>query len=527
MNRLRSFLAVALTATCVACASPNQPADFIITGGRVIAGDGSISGSSDVVIVGDRIVAIGPRARRDYDAATTIDATGKVVSPGFIDPHTHALSGLRALKPPQPLANYLTQGVTTLVIGNDGGGPADIAGQHQRIDQLSVGPNIATFVGHNAVREAVVGLDNRSPSAAELEQMRSLIDQAMQDGALGLSAGLYYPPGVYAQTAEVVALAQVAAGYGGLYESHIRDESSYTIGLLGAIDEALTIGRESGAAVHIAHIKALGVDVWGQSEAVIARIEAARSAGQVVTADQYPWQASGTRLRNALLSGWSRAGGNDALQARLTDATLRARIASDMKENLRRRGGADAILLTSGPHAGVTLEALAAQQSQSAINAALALIETGETRIASFNMNAEDIERFMVQPWVVTSSDGTVGHPRLYASFPQKYARYVREQQVISIEAFIQRSSADTAAILNLCDRGVLRPGAFADVIVFDAETFAPRADFRAPDRLSVGVNEMLINGRHVIADGELTGIYPGRAIRRDDCSPTDGRIVK
>ncbi|MEL7296404.1 MAG: amidohydrolase family protein [Pseudomonadota bacterium] len=515
---LLSLFAVASVAVLSACANSKPVADLAIINGVVFVGDGAPGYTADVVITGDRIVAVGRSARHGYRIRETIDAVGRTVSSGFIDPHTHALSALNYLEAPQPLEHYLRQGVTTLVIGNDGGGPPTIAERRSHLRRLKMGPNVAQFVGHNALRERVIGLDNRAPTPSELSEMTALAEQAMQEGALGLSTGLYYPPGVYATTDEVVALARVAAQYDGLYESHLRDESSYSVGLLAAVDEALEVGRRSGARVHIAHIKALGVDVWGYSERVIDRIETARAAGQVVTADQYPWRASGTRLGNALLPGWSRAGGRGALLQRLEAPELLARIREEMGDNLRRRGGADAILLTSGSFAGQTLASVATARAEPALATALALIRDGETRIASFNMHEDDIRQFMRQPWVVTSSDGTRGHPRLFASFPQKFAAYVQEQNVLTMPEFIQRSSATTADLLKLCDRGRLRVGAFADVIVFDLASFAPQADFETPDRLSVGVQHVIINGEVVMRDAKLKQAGAGRALSRGQC---------
>ncbi|MEO1574871.1 MAG: amidohydrolase family protein, partial [Pseudomonadota bacterium] len=405
MSARRTIIAVAIALgglwSCTG--GDDRPAvDTILHGGTVFDGTGRPGAVMDVATRGDRIVAVGEDLRTRYRATEEIDVGGQVVAPGFIDPHTHAIEDVENLAEPQPLVHYLTQGVSTLVIGNDGRGGADVSRTLEKLEGLGVGPNVAVFVGHNALRIAAMGMVDRAPTAEELDQMTHDVDRAMAEGALGLSAGLYYTPGVYATTEEVTALARVAARYGGLYESHIRDESTYSIGLLEAIDEALTIGRDSGAAVHIAHIKALGVDVWGQSEAVVTRINDARDAGQSVTADQYPWRASGTRLTNALLPGWVRAGGTDAMVERLRDNTVWARLLDEMRENLRRRGGARAILLTSGEHAGHTLHDVAATRDETPVDTALALILAGDARIASFNMHEDDIARFMTQPWVVT-----------------------------------------------------------------------------------------------------------------------------
>jgi len=366
-----------------------------------------------------------------------------------------------------------------------------------------------------------MGRDNRSPTVAELDQMKQTVREALEAGALGLSTGLYYAPASYASTDEIIELAKVAAEFDALYESHIRDESSYSIGLLGAIEEALEIGRQSGASVHIAHIKALGVDVWGQSEAVISAIEAAQSEGLRVTADQYPWSASGTRISNALIPNWAKADSDEAMFNRLRAPENQSRLQTEITENLRRRGGADAILLVAradgAPSRTLADEAVA--RGTDPIQAAIDIVSEGDSRIASFNMQDQDIERFMVQPWVMTSSDGTNGHPRKYASFPRKYRAYVLDKSVLSLAEFINRSTSLTATTLKLCNRGRLQPGYFADVVIFDPETFGPLADFSNPTELSEGVIHLFVNGGQAIAQGQIDTELHGRPLRRADCS--------
>ena len=386
----------------------------------------------------------------------------------------------------------------------------------RRLEANGIGTNTALFVGHGSLRDDVMGGENRAPTEQELAQMSGLVAEAMQSGALGLSTGLYYAPGNFAKTDEVVALARVAAEYGGVYDTHLRDESTYNIGLLAAIEETLRIGREANIPVHIAHIKALGVDVWGQSAAAIELIEKARESGQNVTANQYPWRASGTHLRNTLLPREVLSGSGDQYLQRLRDPSVVAEIRPAMKENLRRRGGASSLLVVVANDAeimGMTLAEVAESRGQHPIDCAIEIMLDGSTRVASFNMNQEDIEAFMQRDWVMTSSDGTDGHPRKYASFPKKYRDYVVDKGVISMEEFLYRSSGLTAETFGLDDRGRIEKGYAADIIAFDPEKLAPVATFESWNDLSVGVIYSIINGQLVIRDQRYTDNLPGRVL--------------
>lgn len=514
-------LSLALTGTARAAdkSSATTPFDVVIKGGTVYTGDAAPF-RGDVAISADRIVYVGPEAKGR--AAKVIDAKGLIVAPGFIDPHTHAGDALVSSDPAARLVlPFLTQGVTTAFIGVDGGGSAAIAKTLGTSGASAVsrdqGINFASYVGFGAIRSAVVGNADRTPTDAELEQMKQLVAKAMCEGALGLSTGLFYAPQSFARRDEVVALARIAASKGGIYDSHIRDEASYTIGLLGAVDETLAIGREAGIPVHFAHIKALGVDVQGQAPAVIARIEAAQKSGLSVTADQYPWSASGTRLSAALIPRWAQDGGRRAMLARISDQAVLAKMRPEIVDNLRRRGGPSAILITSGPpsFAGKTLAAIAADLKLEPVEAAIAVLQQDEAGIASFNQSEDDIAAFMRRPWVVTSSDASEGHPRYYASFARKYATYVQEHKVIDLRTFIAASTIRTARIFGLEGRGELKPGAFADVIAFDPARFAPRADYARPTLFSEGMELVIVNGQLAIENGAPTGLAGGRPLPR------------
>jgi len=516
---------VASIAICVAGVTSCQESepvvyDVRIAGGTVYDGRSDQAIEADVFIDKNKIVFVGDPSEANASAFSTIDATGLVVAPGFIDPHTHTLSDVMFSDDGKRLAGYLTQGVTTVVAGNDGGGPADIAGALNAAEDRGIGANFALFSGHGTIRGEVMGRENRVPTAVEIDEMKRLLRQALSDGALGLSTGLYYAPASYAGLDEIVSLAEVAAEFDALYESHIRDESSYSVGLLGAVEEALEIGRQSGADVHIAHIKALGVDVWGQSVDVITLIEAAQRDGIKVTADQYPWSASGTRISNALIPNWAKADSDEAMFARLRAPENHDRLIEEVTENLRKRGGADAILLvarTDGlPSRTLKDEAVAMQLGS--VQAAIEIVLRGDARIASFNMQDEDIENYMRQPWVMTGSDGTNGHPRKYASFPRKYRTYVEEKSTLTLSDFINRSTSLTAKTLGLCERGQIRVGYHADIVIFDPETFGPVADFSNPAEFSTGIEYLFVNGQQAIADGELSNTLYGQPLRRGEC---------
>jgi len=500
------------------CVTPSAEttirADLLFLGGVVVDGTGAPGRLADVAVSGDRIVFVGRASEARVRARRVIHADNLIVAPGFIDPHTHSLADLESDDPVRRSSlNHLTQGVTTILIGNDGGGTFDVAAQRARLESLGIGVNVASFVGFGRVREAVLGEAARAPDGAELARMRGLVAQALCEGAVGLSSGLYYSPQSFASTAEVIALAREAALRGGVYDTHLRDEGSDNIGLIAAVAEALEIGREAGIPVHIAHIKALGVDAHGQSGRVIEMIEAERAAGARITADQYPWSASGTGVVSALMPRWTQEGGEEAMQRRLQDRSLSARLQIEITDNIRRRGGAASLLLTGGPMSGLTLAQVASQRNIEPWEAARDIALGGSARLASFNMDEADVRAFMQREWVMTSSDSSAGHPRRVGTFPRKFAEYVRTIQLLSVEQFVQRSSALAATTFGLQARGSIRVGNFADIVVFSPETFAARATYQEPDLASVGAEYVVINGALAIDRGEAQGVREGRVL--------------
>src|SRR5262245_21010466 len=350
-----------------------QDADVLIRGGTLYDGSGRAAQRADVAIRGDRIVFVGDAARGAIKAARTIDATGLIVAPGFIDPHTHSFEGLPRLDSvARQNRGALMQGVTTVVTGADGRGPLDVARVLAESERAGIGTNTYALAGFGTVRSRVMGNSSGRATTAQIAQMRALIAQAMKEGAYGVGSGLFYAPQSYASTEEVIAVLKGATPYGGVYDTHQRDESSYTIGLLNSVREAIRIGRETGLTTNLGHVKALGVDVWGKADSVLLLMRRERAAGHMVVADQYPWTASGTGLSAALLPRWAEAGGRDSLLQRIADAPTRERLLTEMRDNLRRRGGDSTLLLTGGnaqarQYIGKTLKQVAAEKGTPAV----------------------------------------------------------------------------------------------------------------------------------------------------------------
>jgi len=497
--------------------------DVLIRNGRVLDGEGNPWFRADVALRDDRIAAVGDLAGADADRV--IDAEGLYVAPGFIDSHSHAGGGL-ASEDRSHAEPLLAQGVTTVLINPDGGGSVDLAEQRRELLRHGLGVNAAQLVPHGSIRREVLGMEDRAPDADELRRMRELTRAGMEEGAFGLSSGPFYAPGSYSDTDELVALAEVAAGYGGAYTSHVRDESNYTIGVVAALDEVIEIAERADLPGVHTHIKALGPPVWGYSTALVRRIERARERGVEVYADQYPYPASATGLGAALLPRWAQAGGRDSLVARFDRPGTMERIREAMVDNLARRGGPDRIQFRrfrEDPSIeGKTLEEVAEERGVSPIDAAISLLRRGGPGIVSFNMHEDDVRTLMAQPWTMTSSDGDlpewevgVPHPRSYGAFPRKIRTYALEEGVVGLEQAVRSMTSLPANVFRIRDRGAIREGAVADVVVFDLDRLADRATFTEPHQLSRGMVHVFVNGTAAIRDGSFTGERPGRVLRR------------
>ena len=508
--------AVLVLIVLAACSSEQQPAqsdapfDLLIVNATIYDGSGGPVIEGNIGVRDGEIETL--TATADSEATRVVDAAGLVVLPGFIDPHTHADPELFDAELADNL-NFQAQGVTTVFIGVDGSGIIDRETRVAQMNEHGIGTNVGWYAGHEPAREAAMGLANRAPSEEELDVMRDFVAAEMEAGALGLSTGLFYIPGSFSETAEVIELAKVAARYGGVYDSHMRDESSYNIGVLGSIRELIAIGEGADIPVHAAHLKALGRDVWGQSGDIIALVEAARERGVSVTADQYPWRASGTRFGSALVPAWVRADSEEAMFERLANPDLIDGIHEEMEGNLWRRGGEDSLLVTGESEwRGQTLGEIADAMGLEPVEAAIEVVRGGNPSIASFNMNPDDINALALQDWVMIGSDGSAGHPRKYASYPKAYRDYV-ESGLMNMAAYARRSAGLAADFFGLCDRGYIEPGRKADIAIIDTDNFLPMADFENPTELATGVEFLVVNGELAIADGAPTGERSGEVI--------------
>ncbi len=517
MNSFTLLLVLTLPAD-----APLIEADVVLQNATLVDGSGRPGQVGDLAIKDDKIVAVGK-----FQVAgkpRVLDATGLIIAPGFIDLHTHSDYPLQK-KETSPNLNYLMQGVTTAVTGNCGAGPVDCAAYFQAMEKLGIGSNVIHQVPHNAVRLQVMGNANRAPTAQELKAMQDLVEKGMKDGAFGLATGLIYNPGTYSKTDELIALAQVVARYGGFYASHIRDEGT---SVLAAIDEIIAIARKAGLRVHISHIKVSGRRAWGKAGDVIALIRRARKDGVPVTADQYPYHASSTSLTATLIPAKYREGSVKDMIRRLDDADIGPKMIKAIADHLDGREGGKALRIASFPPKkewqGKNLVAIADKEKKSVLDIALDITRQGGAQIVNFSMNEEEVRLFMKEDYVATASDGsamvpadTVPHPRSYGTFPRKIGRYAIEDKFISLEQAIRSASGLAADILKLPQRGYLKAGYFADVVVFDPKTYRDKATFDRPHQYPTGVVYLFVNGRRVIDQGRFTGTLAGRVLRHKE----------
>ena len=521
----------------VACAptAETKPAgipsfDIVLEGGSVWRGWGSNSIIADVGIRGDRIAAIGDLSGSSAQQRITVE--GLAVVPGFVDIHSHAVRGSRRssglFKHPDA-ENYIRQGVTTVIGGPDGGSELSIAKLLSDFEATPSSINFGTFIGHNTVREAVMGREDRAPTAAELEAMQRLVEKGMLDGAYGLSSGLKYIPGAYSETEEVIELAKVAGAYDGIYISHMREEG---LDLIKSMKETIRIGEEADLPAQITHHKAMGVEMWGASVETLALIDAANARGVDVSSDQYPYAASSTGI-SVLFPAWSLAGPREVQLARFRDAETRARIKEGIVFNLiHDRGGDDpsrvAIAdcewdasLNGKNFAEILIERGHPVTMEAAAELALEIQEKGGCSGVFHAMSEEDVARIMQHPRTMIASDGGihvpgegVPHPRNYGTFARVLAYYVRETQSMPAGEAIHKMSRMPAQRIGLDDRGLIQVGAMADIAVLDLDTVQDHASFENPHQYATGVQHVLVNGELVLMNGQMTGKRPGRALR-------------
>ncbi len=494
-------------------------ADVVLVGGTIYDGSGKPGVKADLAMRGDRVVAMGKFSVAA--GAMKIDCKGLLIAPGFIDLHNH--SDYQMMNPQTRFnVNYLMQGCTTVLTGNCGAGPVNMAAYAKKMEDGGIGTNVAHLLPQGSLRQQVMGSANRKPTAAEMKTMTELAATAMKDGVWGMSTGLIYVPGTYSDTDELVAIAKVVAAHGGIYASHIRNEN---IAVLAAVNEAMTIGKRAGCPVHISHFKSSGRRSWGLVRRAAEMIEKARRSGQKVTADQYPYIASSTSLDATVIPTWARAGGRKKMMARIDDPKLGPRIRDSISENLRRKnGGASIRIARYRPRpdwVGKNLAAIAKSEKKPPVNIALEVARNGGAAIVNFSMSEEDVRHIMQIPWVATASDGRAyipgadkPHPRNYGTFARKIGHYALREKVLSLSQAIRSATGLPADILGMKSRGYLKRGAYADVVVIDPKTVIDKATFSEPHQYCAGILHVFVNGRAAVYNGTPTGQRAGRVLK-------------
>jgi N-acyl-D-amino-acid deacylase len=553
-NKITSFIRLLplMLPLMVAGQTSTAPFDVLIKGGTVYDGTGRAPRRADVAIKGDRIVAVGDLTKAR--ARSVVDARGLAVAPGFINMLSHSETSLIV---DSRSMSELKQGVTTQIFGESSMGPLSDEMKRRRLaaqgdvkfdipwttlgeyltwlEKRGVSQNFASFIGAATLREYVIGLEDKPPSPAQLEKMRELARREMEAGALGITTALIYPPAFFAKTDELIELCKVAAKYKGKYTAHIRSEANQ---LVEAVQETIRIGREAGLPVEIYHLKASGQSNWPKMDQVIAVIEEARRQGLKITADMYIYPAGGTGL-DASMPPWVFDGGPEAAYKRMQDPDTRKKIADAIRtptnewENLYYLAGSPDRLLLAGfksealkPLAGKTLGEVAKMRGKDPVETIMDLVLEDRSRVGTiyFLMNEENIKKQIGRPWVSFGSDAasmapegaflkSSTHPRAYGNFARLLGKYVREEKVITLQEAIRRLTGLPATNLGLDHRGFLKPGMFADVVIFDPATIADRATFENPHQYSVGVKHVFVNGAQVLKDGEHTGAKPGKAL--------------
>jgi N-acyl-D-amino-acid deacylase len=528
MPRLRSAAGVVCVLLLAACAErpdPGLSADLLIAGGLVFDGSGGEPFEADIAVAGDRVVFVGDAVGEGVRAPVSIDAAGKWVAPGFIDMHSHAELGLDYGRDAAP---YLYQGISTVVLGVDGDGEPGIAEQLAGWEAAGIGVNGLLYIGHGAIRSAVIGSDDRAPTPAELDEMRALVRKGMEDGAFGLSTGLFYVPGTYATTEEVIELARVAAEFpGAIYDTHDRDlGAAYEgVGFDASVLEGIRIGEEAGMRVIFSHFNLQGAHNRGRANAGAAYINAARARGVDVWAAQHPYTATQSSLRAYTVPSWAAAGGHEAMVARFDDPAENERITTATYEMLEIRGGADKILLVDErPDLNGKTLAQYARESELAVHEAVqAILRVGNAKVMNLDLyDHANTRRLAGEPWMMTCTDGRtprpdqpIAHPRTYGAFPMKFRLFVNEEEVLAPQFAIRSFTGLAADFLGLPDRGYLREGHIADIAVIDPARYRDRATYEGPQVPAEGVDQLLVNGRFAIRDGNLTGELAGRPLRR------------
>lgn len=546
---------ISLVTPLAARAQDTGPFDMLVLGGRVLDGTGNPWFRADIGVRDGRIVAVGMLDNATADRV--VDATGRYVTPGFIDIHSHADDGSARIGGStirtdsihrKAAPNVISQGVTTVVVNHDGRSPWPIRDQRSILERQGVGPNVMLMVGHGTVRREVMGDDVQRPATdAEVREMQLLVRQALEEGAVGMSAGLEYVPGRWSTTDEVARVAEELVAFDGVYISHERSEGADPMWfwpsqdepgpptLQDAVMETIEIGRHSGARVVASHIKAKGAHFWGSSGSAIQLIQRARDEGVRVWADQYPYATSGSDGNTRLIPAWATSSRDvdaspaEQLRMVVADAERNAMVRRDIEHEIRRRGGADRVVIFEYPReewVGKSLQEVADERGVDPVQMAIDLQLEGDPdrrgggRLRGFSMSEIDVENYAAQPWVATASDGGIAvesdgsvHPRYYGTFPRKIRQYAMTAGALSVEAAIRSQTSLPARIMGLHDRGEIRVGNWADLVVFDMETIADEATFFEPHQHASGIDHVIVNGEFAVENGEILYSLPGRVI--------------
>ena len=500
-----------------------QQYDVLILNGKIIDGTGNSWFYGDVAVKDGKIVYVGKT--KDATATKVVDAKGLIVAPGFIDVHGHIESGVFE----NPSAgNYIYDGVTTVVTGNCGGSADDLKRFFWRLDSIKTSINIASLIGHNTVRRMAMGLNDRLANPEEQKKMEELVAQAMKDGAVGISTGLIYLPGMYSNTDEVIGLAKAAASYNGVYASHIRNEEN---GVKDAINEAINIGRQANIPVQISHFKVSGPANWGRSKETLPLIDAARKEGYDVTIDQYPYSASSTNL-GIRLPDWALAGGQDSLKKRINDAGMHKQIIKEMLDMQKKYKYKNYSYAYVAMHSADTslngtniseinkLKGRKGKMKEEA-ETILDMMLAGGAQMVYHSMNEDDVRYFMKYPFNMIGADGGVvvygrgmPHPRAYGTNARVLAKYVRDEKLVSLEEMIRRMTSLAAQKFQLKDRGLIKEGMAADIVVFDISEVTDKATFEQPHQYAAGFHYVLVNGQLVIENGKHNGTKSGMTLK-------------
>lgn len=500
-----------------------QDFDLVVLHGKIVDGSGNSWYYGDVAMKDGKIVKIGRAGK--WASRREIDARGLIVAPGFVDVHTH-IEG-NDLRVPTA-GNFILDGVTSVVTGNCGGSNVDMARYFQRLDSVKTSINVASLIGHNSVRQAVMGNSQRDPTPEEQAKMEQLVEKAMQEGAVGLSTGLIYVPGTYSKTPEVIGLAKAASRHNGVYASHIRDEGDR---VTEAIEEAINIGRQAGISVEISHFKVTYKPNWGRSVGTVAQVAQARKEGIDVTMDQYPYVASSTTL-NTQVPTWVFSGGNDSMKIRLKNPVTREKIKKEMAENLKKKlikNYSFAVVAFHRPDttlngkniSEVNLMKKRKPKATEEAETILEMVENGSASMIYFSMNEDDLKRIMQYPFNMFASDAGIArygsgmpHPRAYGTNARILGQYVRLLKLIPLEEAIRRMTSLPAQKFQLRDRGLLREGLAADIVIFDETTVGDQATFVKPHAYSIGFQFVIVNGQVVAENGKHTGIRSGQVLK-------------